>query len=73
MKSGVPITDLDGVRSTQIRYILEGERCPSYPAIIGLFPSVSVCVCVCRVGGHVAQGERGWTQLSNAYCKINTP
>ena len=29
---------LGWVRSTQIRYILEGERCPSYPANIGLFP-----------------------------------
>ena len=34
MKSGIPITDLDGVQSTQIRYILNGEQCPSYPAII---------------------------------------
>ena len=41
VKSGVhvPITDLYRVWSTQIQYILEGERCPSYPVIIGLFPS----------------------------------
>ena len=33
-------TNLDGVQNTQIRYVLEGERCPSNPVIIGLFPCI---------------------------------